>query len=378
MASISATEDEVNKVLRNMDVGTTTAVAAINAQDSVVVSGPTDTVLTIKDLFITQGRPATRLRVSHAFHSPMMESVLAALGPAIRHRSSSPCPRGPQIPLVSTVTGKLVGASELTTEYWIRHVLAPVRFADALHTLSTDAGVTTFVEIGPSGPLANYVPDAIATSGSKQDEVDILLKSLGQLWVRGIQPYVGPGGQGWKSVFDGSGACIIDLPLYPFQRCRYWLDAPTLAAGSSSGSKHLSLKHASPMSSPLTNGATESKPGHLDLPATVAGADTCAWENPLSDLSPEQRHVTLLGLVQDQVAAVLGHQDRQSLPSSAWDTPFTDLGCDSFMGTLLRQRLGKLVAVLLPVNLTFNEATATTQALVQYLLARMVLVDVHA
>lgn len=115
------------------------------------------------------------------------------------------------------MTGKLVDANDLTADCWVRHVLAPVRCADAIQTLSTDAGVTTFVEIGPSAPLANYMPDAITTSGNKGGEVDILLKSLGQLWVRGTQPHLGTGGQSWEAIFNGSGAGIIDLPVYPFQ-----------------------------------------------------------------------------------------------------------------------------------------------------------------
>lgn len=371
MASISATKDEVNKVLQDMDGIATTVVAAVNAQDSVVVSGPTSTVLAIKDVFTAQGRPATQLRVSHAFHSPMMEPVLDALGRAIRHLSSQPSSGSPEISLISTVTGKLVGASDLTAEYWVRHVVAPVRFADALHTLSAGAGVATFVEIGPSAPLVTYVPDAIVTSGSKEDEVDVLLRSLGQLWVRGIHPHTTCAvGRGWEAVFRGTGARIVDLPVYSFQRCRYWLDSSTPApTSSSSGSGPLPPRHSSRKPSTLTNGAT--KPEHPDTPTTAADKDICAWDDQLSRLAPEKRRAALLGLVQDEVAAVLGYQDRRYVPSSAWDTPFTDLGFDSVLGILLRNRLGKRAGVSLPANLAFKEATATAQELVEYLLARM-------
>ncbi|ROV98058.1 hypothetical protein VMCG_07037 [Cytospora schulzeri] len=382
MASILATEDEVNKVLRGMNGTATAVVAAINAKDSVVVSGPTDTVLAVKDSFAAKGRPATRLKVSHAFHSPMMEPLLEPLGQAIRHISSSPSTSSPKIPLVSTVTGKLVDSGDLTAEYWMRHVVAPVRFADALHTLSTVAGVATFLEIGPSAPLANYVPNAIATSGRKEDEVDILLKSLGQLWVRGIQPHnIGTGGQGWEAVFNGSGARAIKLPVYPFQRRRYWLESPTDApTASTSGSGQSTPSHESPKPSyRLTNGATKAKPKSEPVPedpetptaVAAAGRDTCAWQDHLSSLPAEQHRAALLSLVQVEVAAVLGYQDHQYVPRTAWDTPLTELGFDSVLGILLRNRLGKQAGVPLPANLTFNEATATSQALVEYLLARM-------
>ncbi|TLD38495.1 type I polyketide synthase [Venturia nashicola] len=72
LVSVSASADDVNEVLQDLNVEANTVVAAVNAQTSVVVSGPTKIVIAIKDLFTKRGRPATYLRVSHAFHSPMM------------------------------------------------------------------------------------------------------------------------------------------------------------------------------------------------------------------------------------------------------------------------------------------------------------------
>ncbi|KAJ5721000.1 polyketide synthase type 1 [Penicillium malachiteum] len=182
MLSISATEDEIIEMLRDMDLVATTAVAAINAQDSIVVSGPTDDIIAIKDIFVTQGRPTTQLRVSHAFHSPMMAPVPAPLHEAIAHISPLRSNASRRIQMVSTVTGKLVNANDLTTDHWLRHILSPVRFADAIVTLSSNE-VSTFVEIGPSIPLSRYLPDGIPTSSSKRDEANALLMALGQLWV---------------------------------------------------------------------------------------------------------------------------------------------------------------------------------------------------
>lgn len=379
MASISATEKEVNGVIRYMNLEATTAVAAINTPDSVVVSGPTESALSIKGLFAAQGRSTTQLRVSYAFHSPMMAPTLDSLRAAISHISPLQNSGSPKIQLVSTLTGKLVEASELTAEHWIQHIISPVRFADALHTLSTDAGVTTFVEIGPSAPLSSYVPNAIATSRSKENEVDVLLKSLGQLWVRGIQPSAGTSGHDWKPVFDGSGARKIDLPVYPFQRRTYWLKAPSPAPVSNLGSGRQSLKpgsHASPVSSELP----ECAPLKWSEPETSSSPETSAtevsvgicWEDQLSQVPAEKRRPMLLQLVQDEVSVILGYPDRHSLPPSASSTSFADLGCDSYMGTMLRGRLAQLVAVQLPINLIFNEATSTLQSLIDYLLGHIV------
>ncbi|KAJ5717626.1 polyketide synthase type 1 [Penicillium malachiteum] len=201
MLSISATEDEVMKVIQDMNLVATTAVAAINAQNSVVVSGPADAVLAIEDIFTTRGRPTTQLKVNHAFHSPIMASVLAPLREAIAHISPLNNTTSPRIRLVSTVTGTQLNANELTSDHWLQHVLSPVRFADAIHTLSENANILTFVEIGPSAPLSRHLPDGIPISCSKRDEVDALLMALGQLWVQGIQTHASSVGQEWELIF---------------------------------------------------------------------------------------------------------------------------------------------------------------------------------
>jgi acyl transferase domain-containing protein len=384
MASISAPEKEVNGVIRYMNMEATTAVAAINTPDSVVVSGPVESVLFIKGLFAAQGRSTTQLRVSHAFHSPMMAPTLDSLRATISHISTLPNSGIPKIPLVSTLTGKLVEARELTTEHWIQHIISPVRFAGALQTLSTDAGVTTFVEIGPSAPLSSYVPDAIATSRGKQNEVDVLLQSLGQLWLRGIQPSVGTSGQEWKPIFDGTGARKTDLPVYPFQRRTYWLKAPSSAPVPNLVSGHQSSKtpppvtpassapSASPKCASLELSAPKSSSSRPETPATEVSGGIC-WEDQLSRVPAEKRRSMLLELVQDEVSVILGYPDRYSLPLSAWSTSFAGLGCDSYMGTMLRGRLAQLVAIQLPIDLIFNEATSNVHSLVDYLLSYIVL-----
>jgi len=244
MASISATEDEVAEVLD----GTANAViAAVNARRSVVVSGTDEAVTAVMATFAGREQRVTRLRVSHAFHSPLMDPMLDSFGRALRDLSFGK----PEIPLISTVTGRAADADLIgSPEYWVRQVSAPVRFADAVRALG-DAGATTFAEVGPSAALAVHVESAVATSG----EVDALLDALGRLHVRGIQVT-------WPAVFDGSGARVTGLPVYPFQRRRYWLNPP--APPASRGSLgHPVLSHAAPM--PGTNQIVCS--GYLSLNA---------------------------------------------------------------------------------------------------------------
>lgn len=221
MISISASEEEVSEELSQQTHelrGGRATIAAVNSRNSVVLSGTAEAVMAVADKFTAKGRRVTRLRnVRHAFHSPMMDPILADLEEELMSLMQEPAK--PTIPLVSSVTGSRTDASQLrTTRHWTRHVRQPVRFSDAVSELQNE-GVTAFVEIGPSAVLSTHVPGTIATSS----QVNKLLDALGQLWVRGVQV-------DWRAVFKDTGANRVDLPAYSFQRRRYWLDPPKPAA----------------------------------------------------------------------------------------------------------------------------------------------------
>lgn len=218
MASISASAEDIEKALDELTGREgTCAIAAVNASSSVVVSGSVDAVTAIMDVFINRGRPVTLLEgVDRAFHSPFMDSMLNNLSQAL-YEDAVFCNSATRstIPLVSTVTGKFADATQLASpEYWTSQVRAAVRFADAVGTL-TSMGAPVFLEIGPSAPLSVHVPDAISTKGA----VNTLLEALGRLWVCGVH-------MKWEAAFQGSGARAVHLPVYHFQRRRYWLDPP--------------------------------------------------------------------------------------------------------------------------------------------------------
>lgn len=147
MLAIAASEDEVIPELSS-DV----AIAAINGPRSVVISGEQDAVLAIADRLARRGGHRTkRLRVSHAFHSPLMDSMLAEFRGVAEKLTYSP----PDNPIVSNVTGRLVGADQLCTpEYWVRHVRETVRFCEGVRALEAH-GVSRFVELGPDGSLSS-------------------------------------------------------------------------------------------------------------------------------------------------------------------------------------------------------------------------------
>ncbi len=221
MVAIGAREGEVLESLAAVSGWEErVALAAVNAPGSVVISGDEDAVLELQELWDERGARTKRLRVSHAFHSPRMEGMLEEFARVAETVSFGE----PQIPLVSNLSGGPASAEEVcTADYWVRHVRAPVRFADGVSWLRGE-GVRSFLELGPDGVLSAMVgecveePVATPLLRAGRDEPRALLAGLGEAWARGVDV-------DWARVFDGSGAQRVALPPYAFQRERYWLTA---------------------------------------------------------------------------------------------------------------------------------------------------------
>jgi acyl transferase domain-containing protein/UDP-glucose 4-epimerase/acyl carrier protein len=202
MVALRATEDEVTPFLTE-DV----SIAAVNGPDSLVVSGAEDAVTAVVERF--PGRKSKRLQVSHAFHSPLMTPMLGDF----RRVAESLSYATPRIPIVSTVDGDVA-----TPEYWVRHVREAVRFRGAVETLRAE-GVTTFLELGPDAVLTAMIDDPGAVPALRRDQGEpaALTAAVARLVVRGKSP-------DWAKFFGP--ARRVDLPTYPFQRKRFWLDVP--------------------------------------------------------------------------------------------------------------------------------------------------------
>ncbi|MEU9346917.1 type I polyketide synthase [Streptomyces sp. NPDC048278] len=238
MIAVRAPLAEVTPLLDRVP-GRSVAVAAVNGPESVVLSGPEDVVTA---LAAAVGRPQRRLRVSHAFHSPLLDPVLAEY----RAVAESVTYRRPSVPVVSTLTGRAETDALATAEHWVRQARETVRFADAVGVLAGD-GVTAFVEAGPSAALGVAAeecvgPDAGALIASCAD-ARTTVEALAALHVRGTEV-------DWRSVYAGSGARRRPLPTHPFRRQRYWLDAARQPTGSGqarpAGSGHPLLGEAVP------------------------------------------------------------------------------------------------------------------------------------
>ncbi|WP_290062799.1 type I polyketide synthase, partial [Amycolatopsis solani] len=203
MIAVQASEADVRPLL-----GEGVDLAAVNGPTSVVLSGLEEAVTAVAGKFGKQ----RRLRVSHAFHSLLMDPMLAEFGAVVAGLTFAE----PRIPLIAS--GDVTDPA-----YWVRHVRDTVRFADALERL---AGATRFVEVGPDAVLAGLVdvPDAVVVPVARRDRAEdrTFLGALARLHVSGLDV-------DWAA---GEGP-RADLPAYPFEHRRFW--PPSRPAGDARG-----------------------------------------------------------------------------------------------------------------------------------------------
>jgi malonyl CoA-acyl carrier protein transacylase/SAM-dependent methyltransferase len=226
MAAVWASEADVAPHLARH--GTRLAIAAVNAPGQVVLSGDVEPLSEVCAALEREGVRARRLSMTHAFHSPMVEPALAALtagASSLEHRE-------PSIPVVSNVTGQLVGTGEITADYWARHARMPVRFAEGLRALHAE-GIEVFLEIGPHPALVALGPQCLPEEATclptlqrGEDDWACVLQTLSALYARGVDV-------DWAAFERERDGRRIALPTYPFQGSRHWIEtSATPAAGA--------------------------------------------------------------------------------------------------------------------------------------------------
>ncbi|MEU2135070.1 type I polyketide synthase, partial [Streptomyces sp. NPDC018352] len=208
MVAVQATEAEVLPLLTDG-----VSIAALNSPDSVVISGDEDSVLAIASGFAK----TKRLRVSHAFHSPRMEPMLAEFKTIAEGLTF----HTPKLPIISNLTGEVAGEELLTAGYWVDHVRQAVRFLDGIRHLETQ-GITTYVELGPGGVLSAMgqscvTEDAGFVPALRKDrtEIEALTTAVAELYAHGASI-------DWAAYYANTGARRTDLPTYAFQHQHYW------------------------------------------------------------------------------------------------------------------------------------------------------------
>lgn len=200
-------------------------IAAINGPDHTVISGDAAAVERVADAMEAQGVRVAHLAVSHAFHSALMEPMLAAFEQTLSRITLYP----PRIPVVSNLTGEIAGPAIATPRYWIDHIRRPVAFAAGMAALAR-AGARQFLELGPQATLLAMGRQCVAGQAGwlpslkrGAPDAQVIQRSLGALYAAGATV-------DWAAFHAGRDHRWIDLPHYPFQRSRHWIDAPPAKA----------------------------------------------------------------------------------------------------------------------------------------------------
>jgi amino acid adenylation domain-containing protein len=211
-------------------LGKNLSVAAINSPSVTVISGGVEEVQALQDQLELASIPCQRLATSHAFHSPMMDSILRPFGELLgRLRLNAP-----EVQWISTLSGERITAAQATDpDYWVQQIRQPVRFADGMRALLQEP-VLNLLEAGPGqalGTLARQHPDrtaeheilhSLSTERGPAFDVRSMLHSLGRLWLSGATV-------DWACVHDHRPRRRITLPAYPFESKRLWPGAPAVA-----------------------------------------------------------------------------------------------------------------------------------------------------
>ncbi|MDJ1172322.1 SDR family NAD(P)-dependent oxidoreductase [Roseofilum sp. BLCC_M154] len=218
MVAVMSSESVVTNAIG--DKSSKVTIAAINGPESMVISGESEAIATICTRLESQGVKTQPLKVSHAFHSPLMEPMLAEFAAVAQEVTY----RQPKIKFISNVTGQKAGNEVTQAEYWVNHIRQPVQFAQSIKTLH-EQGNELFLEIGPKPVLlgmgSRCLPEDVGvwlpSLRPGVEEWQQMLSSLGQLYVKGITV-------NWSGFDQDYTRQKVALPTYPFQRERCWVE----------------------------------------------------------------------------------------------------------------------------------------------------------
>ena len=212
MVAVMASVEQVTALLSEG-----VSIAAVNGPEATVISGDSSGLEEVVAVLERRGIKHKTLQVSHAFHSNMMEPILAefkAIADTVSYAQ-------PQLELIANINGQAMNIAD--ADYWVNHIRQPVQFAAGMNTLATK-GYDTFIEVGPKPVLlamaGGYLSesDALRLPSLRPDTGWLtLLSSLGKLYVAGVDI-------DWDALDHSYFRKRVSLPTYPFQRQRYWVD----------------------------------------------------------------------------------------------------------------------------------------------------------
>jgi acyl transferase domain-containing protein/acyl-CoA synthetase (AMP-forming)/AMP-acid ligase II len=307
------------------------SIAAINGPQHIVVSGSISDIETICDVFEAESIRTKRLKVSHAFHTPLMQPMLSEFEQVATSISYAQ----PRISLVSNLTGQPATDTIATPEYWMQHIQQPVKFATGIQTLAA-AGCSCFIEMGPQSTLLGMGRQCLSEDSGiwlpslrlQQENWLTLLQSLSELSVQGIEI-------NWSGFDQDYHRQRVTLPTYPFQRQCCWIEKENAEFSF--------------------NGAAET----VDFDPVT----TVTWGQQLAQAAYRDRLSLLVRLLQQEFARVLGVSSPEEVEPTRG---FFEMGFDSLMVVELKTRLERALGHSLSSTLGFNYPTI--EILASYLL----------
>jgi amino acid adenylation domain-containing protein len=357
MLAVRASEDRIRELLP-----ATLDLAAVNAPQSVTVSGPAAEIDAFAEALAGKGIAARRLVTSHGFHSRAMDQVPGELRAALPSLAAAP----PRLPWISSFTGKLVTAENLAAWDWPRQAREPVRFAEAIRTANTTlAGDAIFLEVGPSPNLQGAIRqtlagsldagrvlaslDAAATSPNNDaNETDTakpgndgILPALAQLIAFGMEPQ-------WQRFWNGRPPMRMLLPTYPFERKRYWVDPPAAVAkpldapAPAAAAERADLQNA--------HSAATAPSGTVVSASPRPQGPDMAPNSPISSRNPDSM-ADAADTILDELKAMVADLSDLDLAAVPATTSFVELGLDSLFLTQLTQAIRARYGV----KLTFRQ-----------------------
>jgi amino acid adenylation domain-containing protein len=313
------------------------SIAAVNGPALSVASGPNAAIEALERVLEGRGAMSRRLHTSHAFHSSMVDPIIEPLRARLEQARLSPS----ALPYVSCVTGTWIEDAEATSpHYWARHARETVRFAAGIGAVVAKFPGAVLLEVGAGTVLSTLARQAlqgkdVAVVTSLQDsqreasDRDCMLEALGRLWTHGVEP-------DW-SALRTQPAQRVPLPTYPFERKRFWIDAP-------------SAQRTAPASA--QGGEPDpAQPEQISIAAPILAAPPppVALKNEI-EMNP-QPSTSRIPELSATIGAILEELSGIAPPSLTDPVSFLEMGYDSLFLTQVAQKIQSQMKV----KITFRQ-----------------------
>lgn len=217
MLSVVCSEADIKDILPQG-----VSIAVINGPTFIVVSGANEDIINFEKILKEKSISYRYLHTSHAFHSNMMKAIYDPFVNFVKQIKLNP----PSIPYLSNVTGDWISDKQVVSpEYWGQHIVSTVRFSDGIKKLLENES-NIYLEVGPGNSLSTFLKNhdknvktvqSLPHAIENEDSLKYLYKSVGKLWALGA-------GLNWHDFEKNNEYIKIELPLYPFEKRRYWIE----------------------------------------------------------------------------------------------------------------------------------------------------------